>query len=132
MIRKKYEEAKERFKLQAVKEHLVKHRTAYLCGGAGIAVGIFVGRRTSFVTELAPQIVNTVAPVFNNNNSSNVNFGGHLRKLVRDDQTGQIWETVTDAAEALGIEFSRLSRHLNRHIPDINGKTYSIVGIATG
>jgi hypothetical protein len=75
----------------------------------------------------------TIAPVFRPvfNNSNMVNNGGHMRKLVKCLETGEIWETVTESADQAGSSLSLMSRHLNGHKPDVYGKHYEIIGIGT-
>ena len=77
------------------------------------------------------QIINTVAPVFHNNNSSKVLMGGTLSKVIRNNTTGEIWKSITATAEAAGVPLSVMSKHLNGYpgYEDIKGLTYSIIGV---
>lgn len=115
--------------IQAIKNHFYENRNVYY----GVVAGIVIGGVTVFIFKSRPQIniINTVAPVFNNDNSSTVNLGGYLTKIVKDNETGHITETVTDMAKYAGVSFAKMSRHLNGHTPDINGKVYSIIGLGT-
>jgi len=65
--------------------------------------------------------------VFNNT----VNNGGHMHKIVQCIETGEIWEKVTDAAEAAGTTLSYMSRHINGHKADVFGNHYKIIGLGT-
>lgn len=114
--------------LEKIKNHIKEHKTIYISGASCFLVGVILGLK---FRNQPTQILNTVAPIIHNNNSSNVNLGGYAHKIVQCDQTREIWETVKDAAQALNIDLPRLSRHLNGHIPHINGKTYSIIGVGT-
>jgi hypothetical protein len=78
------------------------------------------------------QVINTVAPVFNNNNSSNVLLGGPMRKIVHCIETDQYWPSVTAAAKAQDVLLPLMSKHLNGHHDHINEKTFEIVGVAVG
>lgn len=123
----------------SVKAHIRRHKTAYTVGGTAIAIAplAFVGGKyfqRPIVIDFNPTINNT--PVFNNHNIGNVvhntvNNGGHLHKMVKCLETGQIWESVTEAAEAAETPLSYMSRHINGHKPDVFGKHYQIVGIGT-
>ena len=62
-------------------------------------------------------------------NVTHVNFGGRAHKLVRSNTTGEIWESIGEAAADLCVDRTLLSRHLNGHLPDVNGETYSIIGL---
>lgn len=63
-------------------------------------------------------------------NVTHVNFGGHAHKLVRCNSTGEIWESIGEAAD-LCVDRSMLSKHLNGHLPNVHGETYSIIGVGT-
>ena len=127
-----FEEQAERFKekTERFKEHVENHKSAYvLAGGVGlVATGLVVGRalgRTQIVNTVSP----TIAPVMNN--TSNVNFGGYSTKIVKCLETGQLWESVKDAAEAAGVNAVNMSRHINGHTPEVKGLHYVIVGMGT-
>jgi hypothetical protein len=96
----------------------------------------FVGSTVrQLVTGFAPpaQIVNTVAPVFNNDNSSIVNFGGPMSKMVERESDGKIWKTITRCAAEEGVPLSWMSKHLNHYegYDSHKGETYRIAGLAT-
>lgn len=117
-------------KIQRIKAHLQENKNAYLAAGGGVAVGTL----GMFLLKQNPlQVVNTInnTPVFNNDNSSIVNFGGHMTKMVERTSDGKIWKSVTEAAADEGYELTRMSRHLNGHIPHINGVKYRIAGMGT-
>lgn len=59
------------------------------------------------------------------------NFGGHMVKLVKCVETGEIFGSVTEAAEAAGVGRSAMSKHINGHTDHIFGKAYQIVGLGT-
>ena len=110
---------------EKIKGHFRKNKERYLFFGLGAVV----------VLAIRKPIV--IAPVFNNNNLpvfSNMNnqFGGHAHKIVKCLETGELWETVTDAAKAAGTSFPAMSKHLNGHSAEhLYGKHYSIVGLGT-
>lgn len=127
-----FEEQAERFKekTERFKEHVKNHKSAYvLAGGVGlVATGVVVGRslgRTQIVNTVSP----TIAPVMNN--TTNANFGGYSTKIVKCLETGQLWETVKDAADAAGVTQSVMSKVLNGHTDHVKGLHYVIVGMGT-
>ena len=124
-IKEQAEILKNGAKYQAVKVHLKKNQKFYLGVGVGVCV-VLVTRRP------AVNIVNTVAPVIAPAFHNTVNNGGHMRKIVRCVETGQLWLSVTDTAEALGKSISVVSQHLNHPdlSPDINGLHYVIEALA--
>jgi len=76
-----------------------------------------------------PQIINVLAPVFHSSNYNISPLGGYLHKIVRCNETGQIWESVGAAADAVGVKPSNMSRHLNGGMDAINGHHFTIIGI---
>jgi len=109
-----------------IKAHIHRHRGVY-CFGAGVAVTSFA---FGFMTGIRRPMI---APVFNNVISNTVNNGGHMRKIVRCVETGQMWLSVTDTAKTLGKSISVVSQHLNHPelSPDINGLHYVIEALAS-
>lgn len=130
--------------MDKVKNHFKKHKNKYLiglgavaCVGAGVGVGYSLGTHHTLKaiskTPQQPQVVNTISPVFNNDNSSSnvVNMGGHQSKLVECLETGEIWKSVNEAASSAGVHPTNMSKHLNGRSDKVNGKTYAIVGVST-
>jgi|SRR5580765_3792192 hypothetical protein len=109
---------------EKIKGHFRKNKERYLFFGLGAVV----------VLAIRKPIV--IAPVFNNHNipvfsNTNTQFGGHAYKIVKNLETGEIWETVTEAARAVDAPLSLMSRHLNGHKPNVYGKHFEIVGLGT-
>ena len=128
-------------RIERIKKHFRDNKKTYIVTGVAVTVSvvtIYLLTR-NHVKVQAPQIIvapvfnndNAIAPVFNNDSSSSVNFGGHPHKIVKCDQTGDIWETITEAAKAAEVKMPYMSRHLNGHIDHVNDKTYSIIGVGT-
>lgn len=108
-----------------VKDHVKKHQMIYSLGaGSVLTTTVFVlSRRFAGSVQ--------IAPVFNNVNQQ-VNLGGYTTKFVKCIETGQVWEKVIDAADAVGVNRTVMSKHLNGHSADhLFGKHYKIVGIGT-
>jgi hypothetical protein len=114
--------------VEQIKTHFQENKKVYVAGGVCLVVGIVA---TLLVSRQAPttQIINTISPVFNNNNANVVTLGGYAHKIVKCNETGEIWETVTSAAKAVGVDVGKMSKHLNGHKPHVNGSTYSIIGL---
>ncbi len=109
-------------------DHVNENRHIYL----GVAGGIVVGAASVIVFRGdRPSIVNTVAPVISPVFHNTVNMGGHMSKIVKNNETGQLWGSVTEAANDLGVTIPTLSRHLNGHRDNVLGHTYSIIGVTT-
>ena len=133
--------------MSKIKEHFRRNADRYI---VGVSTGVVIAGITYIIMRsctplhsngaLSPLHSNGQGQSFNisaGNDVSNVgnvthvNFGGHTHKLVRDNSTGKVWETVGEAATDIDVNRVTLSRHLNGHIPHIKGKTYSIAGIGT-
>lgn len=118
-------------KIEKIKKHFKDHKTVYLASGASFVLGSLTmlalkGKRIQIVNT------NTVTPIFNNHLESTANFGGYAHKVVKCLETNQIWESVNDAAEALGTTQSTLSKVLNGHTSDFAGKHYAIIALGSG
>lgn len=59
------------------------------------------------------------------------NFGGHMTKIVRCVETGEIFDSVTKAAESAGVARTLMSKHINGHSAHIDNLTYEILGLST-
>lgn len=136
MLKQKIENVMAAQEIEKARDHIRANKNAYIAGSVGLVVGgvtvlITKGRTGNIVNTVAPVINNTpvISPVFNNDAS--VNFGGYATKFVKCLETGDVWETVKEAATDAGSNPSWMSKHLNGHTEHINGKHYKIVGMGT-
>jgi Mn2+/Fe2+ NRAMP family transporter len=128
-------------KLEKAKQHIIDNKNVYIAVGvtavvvcAGTLIAVKLNQKpTQIINTVAPVISPVIAPVISPviTASNNVNFGGYAHKIVKCDETNEMWETVTETAKAAGVSTSRMSRHLNDHLGPINDLNYSIVGIGT-
>ena len=133
-----FEKGKQWWKDRKIQEHLENNKDLYKGLGVGIVSVLILkdvlhpGGRTAQI-NVAPVIapVFNNMPVFNNDNSSVVNFGGQMSKIVKCKETGEIWEKMLLAAESEGVPKSLMSKHLNGHEDAINGKHFEIIGLRT-
>lgn len=119
-------------KYQKIKQHVKDNQVAYISGVGGVTVGalgvlLLTRSPMQFTNNVAP----VIAPVFNNDNSSVVNLGGPMTKMVKCLETGEIWEKVTYAAEDAGVTLHKMSQHLNGHKDHVNDLHYKIIGLGT-
>jgi len=115
-----------------VKNHINEHQAKYWTGSLVMVVGVtYIVTRSFGVQTIYVSPVFNNMPTFNNDNSSLVNFGGHMTKMVKRMSDGKIWEKVTEAASEAGVSTSFMSRHLNGHEPNVYNEIYKIVGIGT-
>jgi len=117
-------------RIEKIKAHFGEYKDIYITAGVSFVVGgvcvlVFKSRPTQIINTVAP----VIAPIFNNTNQ--VTFGGHAHKFVKCFETGQIWESVTDAANDIGTTLPTLSKVLNGHTEHFDGKHYVIVGLGS-
>ena len=131
---------------QKVKGHFKKHKVKYIVGGACLVVGGTVGYYVSkYYHGVSMDVISKVEPtnvaigkdinIENKtditNNVTNVNMGGHVRKIVRRVSDGKLFGSVNEAASEAGVNKSAMSSHLNGKRDFINGEAYVIEGLAT-
>src|SRR5690625_2750773 len=130
---------------QKVKGHFKKHKAKYIVGGACLVVGGTVGYYVSkhyyggimdVITKVEPtnvaigKDINIENKTDITNNVTNVNMGGHVRKIVRRVSDGKLFGSVNEAASEAGVNKSAMSSHLNGKRDSINGESYVIEGLA--
>jgi hypothetical protein len=117
---------------QKAKLHVQTHKMAYACLGSAAVSGSLVTLLKSRPLEVTniTNVAPSIAPVFNNSNQQ-VNFGGHMTKLVKCLETGKVWEKVTEAANDNGVSLAKMSKHLNGHKGHVNDLHYQIIGMGT-
>ena len=131
---------------QKVKGHFKKHKVKYIVGGSCLVVGGAVGYYVSkHYHGVSMDVISKVEPtnvaigkditIENKteitNNVTNVNMGGHVRKIVRRVSDGKLFGSVNEAASEAGVNKSAMSSHLNGKREFINGESYVIEGLAT-
>ena len=137
-------EDKKPTKWERVKNHFREKRNLYLAGGVCLVAGAVLGYSLKDegddvkmealgdinlgdinFGELEKTTHNTT------NNVTTVNMGGPMHKIVKNTSTGEVFESVTAAAESAGVSTSSMSKHVNGHTEHIFGDEYEIVGIGT-
>ena len=59
------------------------------------------------------------------------NYGGYQSKIVRNLDTGEIFESQKAAAESVGVSEKAMSRHLNGDYGNLDGNTFERIGFGT-
>ena len=131
---------------QKVKGHFKKHKVKYIVGGtclvAGGTVGYYVskhyqGVNMNVISKVEPTNVAIGKDITINNktditnNVTNVNMGGHARKIVRRVSDGKLFGSVQEAAGEAKVSTAAMSNHLNGRLKHVKGEHYSIEGLAT-
>lgn len=123
---------------ERVKNHFRENRSLYLAGGVCLAAGAVIGyslksEGDDFALEAAGDINFGELDKSTHNTTNNVmvNMGGPMHKIVKNTSTGEVFESVTDAAESAGVSVSTMSKHINGHTDHIYGDEYEIIGVGT-
>jgi hypothetical protein len=125
-------------KWERVKDHFRENRNIYLAGGVCLVAGAVLGYSLKdegdvFALEAAGDMAlgDMDKSTHNTTNNVTVNMGGPMHKIVKNNSTGEVFESVTAAAESAGVSISSMSKHINGHTDHIFGDEYEIVGIGT-
>lgn len=128
---------------ERVKQHVVRNRYWYAAGGLAVvagALGYSIGRSSAndekyYSDWEIEDVVESQVQVGDGNTIENhteiTNYYGHSTKIVKCLETGEIWETVNEAAADIGVGRSTLSNHLNGRSDHIYGNHYEIIGQGT-
>ena len=129
------------------KSHVKRNKKVYIFSGVGILLGIAGGYTLAKLGEDSGDIYE--APVLDiddsdvgdvNVNSFNTenhihnttnNYGDYQSKIVKNLDTGEIFESQKAAAESIGVDKNSMSRHLNGEFPNLNGHTFERIGFGT-
>ncbi len=130
-FKERFDDAKRRRIIDRIKLHVETNKELYIVGASCLYAGYTFGNHRSTHIVNSPIISPVISPVFNNDNSSIVNFGGHMTKIVKCLETGEVWEKVTEAADAVNAPVSVMSKHLNGHKDHLDGLHYQIIGVST-
>ena len=136
-----------------IKDHVKRNEDRYVSFAAGavtsaVLFGLHVYLNGNGKTTINGDVVENVGGGNANSNIENVtainspitidqttnvinNFGGHMTKIVRCVETGEIFESVTKAADNAGVARTLMSKHINGHSAHIDNRTYEILGLST-
>jgi len=117
--------------LTKIKNHIKEHKKEYLIGVAGIAgiiVTYFVASNRKEVNALKIAMAKGWKP---QSTFIDIKYEtprtGRPGDIVRCKETGQIWPSIKDTANEIGVAPTTLGQHLNnrfKHWQDINGYHY--------
>lgn len=138
------------------KSHMKRNKKTYILSGVGILLGIAGGYTLAKLGEDSEDILNLEvggdlieSPVLDiadsdvgdvNVNSFNSeyhihnttnNYGGYQSKIVKNLDTGEIFESQKAAAESIGVSEKAMSRHLNGNYGNLDGNTFERIGFGT-
>jgi hypothetical protein len=124
--------------LDRIRDHFDQYKTVYISAGVialSIGVGIIIGKKIDVADTGQELIVKAKSisnsPIINNSTITQNNFQGHLSKIVRCIETGEIWDSISSAAEDLGVSRANLSKVINGTKPDYLGQHFEIIGLGS-
>jgi hypothetical protein len=120
-------------RIEKVKKHFQDNRGTYIACGVTAVVAVagtffFVKNKT-----LPPQIISTIAPVFNNEvNPVIINMieRSTASKPVHLVGTNLYFNSLSEAARETGHTLSMISRNVNGFIPDVKGDVFELLEAA--
>ena len=128
-----------------VRGHFKRNKDKYIVGGACLLVGGTVGYYVSkHFHGVSMDVISKVEPtnvaigkditIENKtnitNNVTNVNMGGHVKKIVRRLSDGKLYGSVQEAAIEAGVSQPLMSNHLNGRMGHISGDKYEIAALS--
>lgn len=125
------------------KAHLERNKKVYIWSAIGITAGIAGGyaiakaeerdggHEVRMYVDTGGGDIDTVVFGDNSTESTVNNYYGHSTKIVKCLETGEIWETVGEAARAAGVSQPVMSKHLNGHTDHVYNNHYEIIGQGT-
>ena len=120
--------------LDRIRDHFDQYKTVYISAGVialSIGVGIIIGKKIDTHDLPTNVISNSTEAIINNGSLIQNNFQGHLSKIVRCIETGEIWDSISSAAEDLGVSRANLSKVINGTKPDYLGQHFEIIGLGS-
>lgn len=128
------------------KSHVERNKQLYILTGVGALLGIAGGYTLAKIGEDSGDVFeidldagqDAIATVYGDvDNSENHihntthNYGGYQSKIVKNLDTGEIFESQKAAVESVGADQQMMSRHLDGLYPDLNGFMFERIGFGT-
>ena len=111
---------------QKVKTHLRENKKVYIATAAGVVAGALLFRQ-----DHEAQIVQQVRQIAFRANSNqvviNLTEKSTPSKPVHLVGTNLYFDSLHDAARKTGHSLSKLSRHVNGHVSDLNGDVFEVL-----
>ena len=119
------EESEEKVsKIKKVKVHLITNQKYYIGAAAGIGTGVILGAAS--VALRRPIVINYIMIKLNPHMAF---VGGRTQKIVRDEATGLLYESIADASTLTGTNRRSITNCLNGHQRTAGGREWTVVGI---
>lgn len=106
-----------------IRKHIQENKDLYMVGLT--LVNVVIGLSGRKLPQINIDNHNNVNPTIN----QVVSTGSYSRKIVKCIETGEIFESITEAAIHADVSINNMSRHLHGKADSINGKHYEIVAV---
>lgn len=117
--------------ISKVRTHVKKNKNVYLAGGGMFILGVTIGAGIVLAKHTALVDIKQIRVWSPGDNTTFVVAAlGDPGNVVREIESGALYQSQNALAKALGASKSMVSRHLNGTIPDLYGKQYEVVGKA--
>lgn len=128
------------------KSHMERNKQLYILTGVGALLGIAGGYTLAKAGESSGDVFeidldagqDAIATVYGDvDNSENHihntthNYGGYQSKIVKNLDTGEIFESQKAAAESVYVSEQAMSRHLDGEYGNLYGNTFERIGFGT-
>jgi|KBSMisStaDraftv2_1062788.scaffolds.fasta_scaffold168614_2 hypothetical protein len=119
------EESEEKVsKIKKVKVHLIENQKYYIGAAAGIGTGVILGAVS--VALRKPIVINYVMIKLNPHMAF---VGGRTQKIVRDEGTGLLYESIADASRLTGVHRKGIGNVVNGRAATAGGRKWTVVGV---
>jgi hypothetical protein len=127
-------------KIERIKQHMKDHKEAYITGGVCVVVTaavtyLIIKHDTVLETDESVALVNNIKGLFYKSPVTNditqiVVRRGHPGFIVKCNETGTIFASISQAAKEMGISASNISQHLKGKYDHAGGFTFTNLGEA--
>lgn len=111
--------------IEKVKVHLKKNQKEYLFA-AGYTLGAGIVLTTLSIALRKPIVINYIMIKLDPHMAF---VGGRTQKIIRDESTGLLYESITDAAILTGVSERGISKVVNGHQKTAGRRKWTVVGI---
>lgn len=111
-------------KIEKVKVHLKQNQKSYIGAAAAVGTGIVLGAVSVAVRK--PIVINYIMIKL----SPHMAFvGGRTQKIVRQESTGLLYESIADASRLTGVHRKGIGNAVNGRAATAGGSEWTVVGV---
>ena len=122
--------------------HIKRHKVAYAFGAGVVVAGVvFYFTRDVYGPQSQPQILkdsvfsnfspfSKVTYLNKNTVITSLERRGHPGKIIRCNETGEVFSSIQRGADVMEINRGNLTSHLHGRLPHAGGYTFEVLGEA--